>query len=120
MAQAPVQLEQQKLQLLQELEIEMMADMYNRLTSTCHKKCIPPSYGDSEIAKAVCKQYASNIEISAHLSITLGSYILHGYPIYLLNYASNIIFHFILASKYCFTRYALCLLDRRRPEFQTD
>lgn len=56
MAQVPLQLEQQKLQLLQELEIEMMADMYNRLTSTCHKKCIPPSYGDSEIAKgeAVC------------------------------------------------------------------
>lgn len=50
------QLEQQKMQLLQELEIEMMADMYNRLTSVCHKKCIAPSYGDAEIAKgeAVC------------------------------------------------------------------
>lgn len=51
------QLEQHKqLQLIQDLEIEMMADMYNRLTAACHKKCIPPVYGDSEIAKgeAVC------------------------------------------------------------------
>lgn len=50
------QLDVQKLQLIQELEIEMMADMYNRLTSACHKKCIPPAYGDTELAKgeAVC------------------------------------------------------------------
>ncbi|KAK5640354.1 hypothetical protein RI129_011165 [Pyrocoelia pectoralis] len=50
------QTEQQKLQLIQDLEIEMMADMYNRLTSACHKKCIPPHYSDAEIAKgeAVC------------------------------------------------------------------
>lgn len=50
------QLEQQKLQIIQELEIEMMGDMYNRLTTACHKKCIPPLYKDSEIAKgeAVC------------------------------------------------------------------
>lgn len=50
------QLEPQKLQLIQDLEIEMMADMYNRLTTACHKKCIPPVYRDSEIAKgeAVC------------------------------------------------------------------
>lgn len=49
-------MEPQKLQLLQELEIEAMADMYNRLTAACHKKCIPPIYGDSDIAKgeAVC------------------------------------------------------------------
>lgn len=48
--------EQQNLQLIQELEIEMMADMYNRMTAACHKKCIAPVYGDSEIAKgeAVC------------------------------------------------------------------
>lgn len=50
------QMEAQKLQLMQELEIEMMADMYNRLTSVCHKKCIPPAYSDTELAKgeAVC------------------------------------------------------------------
>lgn len=50
------QLDAQKMQLLQDLEIEMMSDMYNRLTAACHKKCIPPKYHDSEIAKgeAVC------------------------------------------------------------------
>lgn len=50
------QKETQNIQLIQDLEIEMMADMYNRLTSACHKKCIPPLYGDSEIAKgeSVC------------------------------------------------------------------
>ncbi|ENN70997.1 hypothetical protein D910_06865 [Dendroctonus ponderosae] len=48
--------EQQNLQLIQELEIEMMADMYNRMTAACHKKCIAPVYNDSEIQKgeAVC------------------------------------------------------------------
>ncbi|KAJ8946501.1 hypothetical protein NQ317_005376 [Molorchus minor] len=45
------QKETQNLQLIQELEIEMMADMYNRLITACHKKCIPPIYGDAEIAK---------------------------------------------------------------------
>ncbi|CAG9761793.1 unnamed protein product [Ceutorhynchus assimilis] len=50
------QKEQQNMQLIQDLEIEMMADMYNRMTAACHKKCIPPVYNDSEIAKgeAVC------------------------------------------------------------------
>ncbi|XP_017784925.1 PREDICTED: mitochondrial import inner membrane translocase subunit Tim10 [Nicrophorus vespilloides] len=50
------QLDAQKLQLIQELEIEMMADLYNRLTTTCYKKCIPPAYSESELAKgeAVC------------------------------------------------------------------
>lgn len=34
----------------------MMADMYNRMTSSCHKKCIPPKYRDSELTKgeSVC------------------------------------------------------------------
>ncbi|KAJ8942079.1 hypothetical protein NQ318_004104 [Aromia moschata] len=45
------QREAQNMQLIQELEIEMMADMYNRLTAACHKKCIPPLYSDAEIAK---------------------------------------------------------------------
>lgn len=44
------------MQLVQELELEMMADMYNRMTTACHKKCIPPQYRDGELAKgeAVC------------------------------------------------------------------
>ena len=37
-------LDADKLKLVQDLEIEMMTDMYSRLTSACHKKCVPPKY----------------------------------------------------------------------------
>ncbi|KAK6622996.1 protein transporter tim10 [Polyplax serrata] len=49
-------LDSAKMQLVQELEIEMMSDMYNRMTSACHKKCIPPKYKEAELGKgeAVC------------------------------------------------------------------
>lgn len=49
-------LDDEKLQLVQNLEIEMMSDMYNRMTSACHKKCIAPKYSESELGKgeAVC------------------------------------------------------------------
>jgi len=49
-------LDMSKLQLVQELEIEMMSDMYNRMTAACHKKCIPPKYKDAELGKgeSVC------------------------------------------------------------------
>lgn len=49
-------LDSSKLQLVQELEIEMMSDMYNRMTAACHKKCIPPKYKDAELGKgeSVC------------------------------------------------------------------
>ncbi|KAK3924901.1 Mitochondrial import inner membrane translocase subunit Tim10 [Frankliniella fusca] len=55
MAQLP-QLDMQKMQMVQELEIEMMSDMYNRMTQSCHKKCIPPKYKDAELGKgeSVC------------------------------------------------------------------
>lgn len=43
--------EQAKLQMMQDLEIEMMSDLYNRMTQACHKKCIPPKYGDAELGK---------------------------------------------------------------------
>ena len=43
--------EQAKLQMMQDLEIEMMSDLYNRMTSACHKKCIPPKYNDSELGE---------------------------------------------------------------------
>jgi len=49
-AQLP-QFDAAKMQIVQDLEIEMMADMYNRMTSACHKKCIPPKYRDAELAK---------------------------------------------------------------------
>lgn len=40
-----------KLQLVQELEIEMMSDMYNRLVTACHRKCIPVKYHETELCK---------------------------------------------------------------------
>lgn len=50
------QAELANMQLVQELELEMMADMYNRMTAACHKKCIPAQYREGELAKgeAVC------------------------------------------------------------------
>ncbi len=46
----------EKMQIVQDLEIEMMSDMYNRMTAACHKKCIVPKYKDAELAKgeSVC------------------------------------------------------------------
>ncbi|XP_059609114.1 mitochondrial import inner membrane translocase subunit Tim10 [Phlebotomus argentipes] len=43
--------EQAKLQMMQEMEIEMMSDLYNRMTNACHRKCIPPKYNDAELGK---------------------------------------------------------------------
>lgn len=50
------QLDPSKLQLVNDLEVEMMSDMYNRMTAACHKKCIPPKYRDAELSKgeSVC------------------------------------------------------------------
>lgn len=49
-------LDANNMQLVAELEIEMMADMYNRMTAACHRKCIPPKYRESELSKgeSVC------------------------------------------------------------------
>jgi import inner membrane translocase subunit TIM10 len=49
-------LDEDKLKLIQDLEIEMMSDMYNRMTAACHKKCIPPKYAEPELGKgeSVC------------------------------------------------------------------
>ncbi|KAK7499152.1 hypothetical protein BaRGS_00009699 [Batillaria attramentaria] len=49
-------LNESQMKLVADLEIEMMADMYNRMTSSCQKKCIPPKYRDGELSKgeAVC------------------------------------------------------------------
>ena len=45
-----------KMQAVQDLEIEMMADMYNRMATACQKKCIPPKYREAELGKgeSVC------------------------------------------------------------------
>lgn len=45
------QLDPAKLQLVQELEIEMMSDMYNRLVTACHRKCIPVKYHEPELGE---------------------------------------------------------------------
>lgn len=44
---------QAKLQLMQEMEVEMMSDLYSRMTTACHKKCIPPKYSDAELGKSL-------------------------------------------------------------------
>lgn len=51
-----MQLDSDKLQLVQDLEVEMMSDMYNRMTAACHKKCIAPKYKEAALGKgeAVC------------------------------------------------------------------
>ena len=50
------QMDEKKMQMVQDLEIEMMTDMYSRLTSACHKKCISPKYREADLQKgeAVC------------------------------------------------------------------
>lgn len=55
MAQIPG-MDPSKMQMVADLEIEMMADMYNRMTSACHKKCVPPKYRDPDLSKgeSVC------------------------------------------------------------------
>ena len=49
-------LDEEKMKLVQDLEIEMMTDMYARLSSACHKKCIPPKYHEADLQKgeSVC------------------------------------------------------------------
>jgi len=55
MAQSNLTNEQQ-MQLLQNLEIEMMTDMYSRMATVCQKKCIPPKYKEADLSKgeSVC------------------------------------------------------------------
>lgn len=45
--------EQSKIQLMQEMEIEMMSDLYNRMTQACHKKCIQPKYGEPDLGNTI-------------------------------------------------------------------
>ncbi|KOB75563.1 Mitochondrial intermembrane space translocase subunit Tim10 [Operophtera brumata] len=52
---AVANLDPAKLQLVQELEIEMMSDMYNRLVGACHmkigKKLSNMSQGEDDLTK---------------------------------------------------------------------
>lgn len=42
--------------LMAEIELEMMTDMFNKIASTCHKKCISSKYREPDLSKgeAVC------------------------------------------------------------------
>ncbi|CAF0895256.1 unnamed protein product [Didymodactylos carnosus] len=46
------ELNQNQLQLAGDLEIEMMTDLYKKMTNSCHKKCVIPRYKDAELTKA--------------------------------------------------------------------
>ncbi|XP_794560.1 mitochondrial import inner membrane translocase subunit Tim10-B [Strongylocentrotus purpuratus] len=63
--------QQQQLQLLAELEVEMMADMYNRMTVACQKKCIAPTYKEGDLSKgeAVCLDRCVAKYLEVHESI---------------------------------------------------
>ncbi|KAL4869155.1 hypothetical protein BDV12DRAFT_168365 [Aspergillus spectabilis] len=55
-----------------ETEVEMISDMFNRLTESCTKKCIPSDYREGELNKgeSVCldrcvgKFFEVNIKVS--------------------------------------------------------
>ncbi|KAI9820103.1 MAG: protein transporter tim10 [Thelocarpon impressellum] len=55
-----------------ELEIEMVSDMFNRLSQSCVKKCIPTDYRESELNKgeSVCldRCVAKMFEVNAKVS----------------------------------------------------
>ena len=42
-------LDEDKMRLVQDLEIEMMTDMYSRLSTACQKKCIQPKFRDTGV-----------------------------------------------------------------------
>lgn len=55
-----------------ETEVEMVSDMFNRLTQSCTKKCIPPEYREADLNKgeSVCldrcvsKFFEVNVKVS--------------------------------------------------------
>ena len=67
------QMDEKKMQMVQDLEIEMMTDMYSRLTAACHKKCISPKYREADLQKgeAVCidRCVAKYLEIHERIGI---------------------------------------------------
>jgi len=44
------------MQMVAELEMEMMSDMYKRMTSACQQKCVASTYKEGDLTKgeAVC------------------------------------------------------------------
>ncbi|KAI9143431.1 Tim10/DDP family zinc finger protein, partial [Paraphysoderma sedebokerense] len=59
-----------------EQEIEMVTDMFNRIVNSCHNKCIPPKYHDSELTKGesvcidrcVAKFFEVNVKVGQKLA----------------------------------------------------
>lgn len=49
--------DQAKVQMMQDLEIEMMSDLYNRMTNACHKKCIAPKYNEAELGELISRSW---------------------------------------------------------------
>ncbi|RAO74115.1 uncharacterized protein BHQ10_010127 [Talaromyces amestolkiae] len=55
-----------------ETEVEMVSDLFNRLTQSCTQKCVPPEYREGELNKgeSVCldrcvsKFFEVNIKVS--------------------------------------------------------
>ncbi|VDO34246.1 hypothetical protein V3C99_001306 [Haemonchus contortus] len=47
---------EQQLAMVAELEMEMMSDMYRRMTAACQEKCIARTFKEAELTKgeAVC------------------------------------------------------------------
>jgi import inner membrane translocase subunit TIM10 len=43
--------QQAQLQMVAELEMEMMTDMYKRMTNACQEKCIAAHYRESDLTK---------------------------------------------------------------------
>jgi len=43
--------EMDKLKFMQDLEVEMMSDMYNRMLLVCHEKCISKKYTEPDVSK---------------------------------------------------------------------
>ncbi|KAF3939156.1 hypothetical protein ABW19_dt0206852 [Dactylella cylindrospora] len=58
-----------------EAELEMVTDMFNRLTSSCFKKCVPKDYRESDLNKgeSVCldrcvsKFFEVNVKVSEQM-----------------------------------------------------
>lgn len=62
--------DQAKMQMMQDLEIEMMSDLYTRMTTACHKKCVPPRYSEPDLGRfwfewseSACFSHCSTYEI---------------------------------------------------------
>lgn len=72
-----IQLDESKMQLVQNLEIEMMSDLYNRMTNSCQMKCIPPKYTEPDLAKgeSICldRCVAKYLEVHERLGKKLTS-----------------------------------------------